>query len=386
MTDTGDVLDLAPWVGQRAHSFLFELLDGNTGRVIREVTPSRDSAPTLSHDVSRAIKRELSPVVFDEQDSAVVDPVSQRLRVTMLLETGERYPLGVFVFTDATASLASRGTRDDTSLMDSGFILDQPVQQTVSFPRAANITDALTAVVEELSQTARAQLSTSSGGTTWYPAGPLDMVVEVEGSTALAGSALSWGAGTNGMTVIEDLAMFGGWFSPWVDASNRFRAVLAFDPADRVPTFDYDTYPQMVRDQIALSDDLLSAPNRFIVIDNSNTAFPVVGVYDVPPSAPHSIQRRGFVVATVTDVQGIGAGVQTGVSAAEAARAVGLQRTLYQRLAFSTPVDPRHDAYDVIRFQGANWLETAWTISLAPGGMMTHVIQRAYQAETVGTA
>ena len=69
MTATDDILDLAPWVGQRSHSFLFELLDGSSGRVIQEVTPSRGSAPTLTHDVSRTIKRELSPVVFDEAEN-----------------------------------------------------------------------------------------------------------------------------------------------------------------------------------------------------------------------------------------------------------------------------------------------------------------------------
>ena len=46
----------------------------------------------------------------------------------------------------------------------------------------------------------------------------------------------------------------------------------------------------------------------------------------------------------------------------------------------STAPDPRHDGYDVIRWDGANWMELAWSMEMVDGGEMTHLLRKSYAA------
>ena len=51
---------------------------------------------------------------------------------------------------------------------------------------------------------------------------------------------------------------------------------------------------------------------------------------------------------------------------------------MFETVSVTTALDPRHDSYDVIRWQGENWLETAWSMDLAEGGNMTHQLRKSY--------
>jgi hypothetical protein len=51
---------------------------------------------------------------------------------------------------------------------------------------------------------------------------------------------------------------------------------------------------------------------------------------------------------------------------------------VFERVELSTPPDPRHDSHNVIRWQGENWLELAWSMPLVEGGEMRHVLRKAY--------
>jgi hypothetical protein len=127
-----------------------------------------------------------------------------------------------------------------------------------------------------------------------------------------------------------------------------------------------------------LTNDLLDAPNRFIVISNgavsaSAAAIPIVGRYDIPSSAPHSIANRGFVIPSVEERQ-----LDTQAQADAAARNLGQRQTIFERTTLSTAPDPRHDGYDVIRWQGENWLELGWSLPMAEGAAMTHTMRKSY--------
>ena len=128
---------------------------------------------------------------------------------------------------------------------------------------------------------------------------------------------------------------------------------------------------------------MLFRSNRFVVVSNDpgSDAEPVVGVYDVPASAPHSIAQRGFVLPKTVDVQ-----VRSQAQATVYARTLGLQQTVYEVVELSTPVDPRHDAYEVVRWDGVRWLEVSWTMPLVPGGEMRHTLRRAYPETEGGEA
>ena len=114
-----------------------------------------------------------------------------------------------------------------------------------------------------------------------------------------------------------------------------------------------------------------SLPSATVSSTNQNGV--ISGSYDVPSSAPHSIQNRGFAVPLVAQMQ-----VETVQQATAVATSIGLQSTLYQRTTLQTFPDPRHDSYDVIRWQGSLWLELAWSMDLIAGGNMTHTLRKVY--------
>jgi hypothetical protein len=187
----------------------------------------------------------------------------------------------------------------------------------------------------------------------------------------------AWQAGTNGTTVLDDLSVTGDYFTPWMGNDRHFHMVRTFDPADVVPTFDLDEQQTVTRDSITRTNDLLNAPNRVIVVSNAgdadNRTAPIVGTYDVPSTAPHSIANRGFVIADVIDMQ-----ISTRPQAESIARNIAIHQRAVERVELTTPPDPRHDGYDVVRFDGVLWLETGWSMTLVEGGQMRHTMQRIY--------
>jgi hypothetical protein len=355
------LLDLAPWMGQRQASFKFLLFDAVTKEIIRELHPYRDSVPTLTHDTSRVIVRQVSNLFFDKVDTAALSTVSNRVKIQMIFPGREPYDLGVYMFLSQLRTKSTAGVESTGTLVDSMFIVDQQLQQTysagvfapdgslVSFRQVdAAINDVLTDL-------------------------PVTYTVEPTPFYTIG----VWTAGANRGSTINDLSIDGDYFAPWFDNTDTMRFIRAFDPSTRVPQFDYDTNHVIDRNSLVFADDLLNAPNRFIVISNGNVSgsmtVPIVGSYDIPASAPHSIQNRGFVIPEVVDWQ-----VDTVEQANAIAFNLGQRQTVFERVQFDTIPDPRHDSYDVFRLDGSNWLEIAWSLPLLEGSSMSHVGRKVY--------
>ncbi len=186
----------------------------------------------------------------------------------------------------------------------------------------------------------------------------------------------SWSVGTGRGAILEALAVSGDYFSPWFGNDSQLHFIRSFDPATKIPQFDYDSGNQVLRAGIVESDNLLTAPNRFIVISNlaGNSSVPVFGDASVPQSAPHSVKNRGFEVASVQDLQ-----IQDSGQAQAAAQNLANRQTIFETVVLATPPDPRHDSYDVIRWQGELWLELSWSMALTEGGQMNHLLRKAYR-------
>jgi len=345
-------LDLDAYVGQRSATFEFVLVDSKTG-YSRQVYPviRGDIAPMITHNVSRTIKRDVSNLFLDVADTAEFNSITSRLHISMLIG-GVSYPLGVYIPNNWPRFVSTAGTRSAPSFYDEGFIVDQPITRGLN-ASDVSIFDALAGFLNR------------------YP-------IEYSIEPSPYGSSSGWAIGTPGGYVVEQLALDGGWFSPWFDNNNVMQFIQAFDPATAVPDFDLDSGNRVLRDTIVENDDLIYAPNRFIIISNglSNTGEDggeTVGVYDVPSSAPHSLLNRGFEVPQVEMRQ-----LLNGTQAAAVARNYGLRYTIFETTELTTPPDPRHDGYNVIRWRGENWLEIAWTMQLIEGGSMSHTLKKAY--------
>lgn len=370
--------DLLAGQGQLNYSFVFKLVNASSGQFIRYLTPLMDQTPQLTHDTSQTIKRSVS-LALGVSDTAVIDTIHHRVLIFLQLADGTLYPLGRFMFTDSTRIKSTGGDQCSVAMMDEGFIIDQPSE--TSFPSGT-----IAAQVPQVSASGAKPINVTDLIRTILESRP-NVIAQIEDSDFL--TTASWSIGTSVLQTLTDLSVYGDFFPPWINASNIFRMIRTFDPATRAPNFDWDLYPHVYADSVTESDDLLSAPNRFIVIgnaaNNANTSLTtgtgaannlngaISGSYDVPASAPHSIQNRGFAVPLVAQMQ-----VETVQQAIAVATSIGLQSTLYQRTTLQTFPDPRHDSYDVIRWQGDLWLELAWSMDLIAGGNMTHTLRKVY--------
>jgi len=342
------ILDLDRSLGQRQATWRFDVVDGVTGIHMGQITPVRQ-AGQIGHDATRTTKRQLG-LSLGVADAAAINAITDRISVSMLVGGGV-YPQGRFMFTADARTVSTGGTRSTDTLVDEMFLVDQQISEGFPSVSALSVQEAVYALIAGL---------------------PL-LGASVEPSPyALVGS---WAPGTTRGQILAALATQGDYQTPWFDNNGIFRMIRTVDPGAAEPTLDFDRGNRVIRDSPTITSDLLSAPNRFIVSSNAGAAqgVPIVGQYDVPPSAPHSIQNRGFVVPSVTTLQ-----VGTPDQAAAAARQLGLTQTIAVTAQLTTAPDPRHNSYDVVRWQGANWLESGWSMTLAEGAPMSHTLRRGF--------
>lgn len=340
---------------QRSETWRFELLDRDLVP-IGELGVSSDRPPTIENNMNRTIKRQMNGAFLAPGEADEVDPLQHRVRATMILGGEYEFPLGVFLFSGWDRSVTSAGTVPAPTLHDQNVILDQPVPATWTNRPGTTVTSNLERMLRSL---------------------PLPYGWEIESNTARISSAgQSWPAGTSRSTILTETAALASFSSGYFDNNG----VLRFEEPSRLtvntePDFDYDEEPsRVVADSIVLSDDLLDAPNRYIVIDTSSPETPRVGVYNVPDSAPQSAANRGFVIARTYEVQGVSSVAQARRMAESKYRA----ERGYEWVSFEAGIDPRHDTFDSVRILGQVYRSQSWTMRCSPGAPMRHQLRRTY--------
>jgi len=347
-----DFLDLPAYRGQRSELFTFGWVNGVTGEVLGELHPERGSPPQLSHDSTGTTKRRLT-FQLGADETAAIDPITDRVLPAMTVG-GVTWPLGRYMFTDQDLAADTGGERGAYTLLDEMFAVDQQLE--TSFTSTDNVRLAILAL-----------LAGARGAVNLPP------VIEATSFSASGSVTVGQSRGQG----LDSYATQGDYFSPWFAHDQALHMIRTFDPADEVPDLDFDAGGKVVRDTIHKRSDVLTAPNRFVVTSTAADAASsgaLVGVYDVPSSAPFSEQQRGFRIVDVSQAQ-----LVTPAQVTAAARNRGLRATVYNRVTVTTALDPRHDSYNVIRFLGDNWLELGWTMELRPGGAMQHTMRKAYR-------
>lgn len=360
------LLDLPAYKGQRQASFRFYVTDIQSNAVLGEVTPIRDTC-TLTHDTSRTIKRQLQ-ISLGVHDTANIDPVSNRVSPYMVFPNGAEYPLGSYLYTVADQQQYTSGNLGTETLNDEMFAVDQQLRYGVNgFGKTPS-----QVIIDVLSG--------------------LGISTSIEASETVLTEG--WGPGTTRGSIFDAITRSCDYFSPWFDNNNVLRFIRTFDPHDRLPDIDFDYGFKVDRNNIVKTGDLLTAPNTFIVVSNSgpqdtttstNDNFrvsstqsqsptPIVGTAFVPDSAPNSVARRGFEIVQSNTLQ-----VNTLQQAQEAAVGIMRKASPAQRVTLTTPPDPRHDSYNVIKWEEDLWLELSWSMELREGGTMSHVLQKSYR-------
>src|SRR5262245_17524225 len=340
------LLDLQPWVGQRSATFRFQRINGVTGEQLGDIHPIRNAS--LSHDTSRVITRQLN-LSLGAEDTAAINPLTDRILVSMQLGDGSVWPLGRYMFTDETQVVVTSGNLANCTLSDEMFLVDQEL--IVGYDgfkkNAAQIyEEVLTGL-------------------------PVTFTIE----QGIATMSQAWTIGSNRGSLLDAVAVTGDYFSPWFGNDGDMHLIRTFNPADEVPQFDWDAGNQVYRDGISQTSNILTAPNRFVVVSNTNAGNgALVGVANVPNTAPNSFLNRGFYITDTKTLQLTDQG-----QAQEVANGLANRRTLFETVTVNTAPDPRHDSYDVIFWRSSLWLELSWTMSLLEGGRMSHTLRKGYK-------
>jgi hypothetical protein len=345
-------------VGQSSVTYEFRAVDV-TGIYRMTLHPVSGSAPTLSHNATASISRKVTGLTLPPSQADLFDPISDRVQINMVLG-GESYPLGQYMPVDDTVSVGTDGVSGS---------------QVASY-RPVSLYDEMYAVAVPMSATfagngENAEVVARRLVDPYVTNGPV-----IERSPYSIEDV--WSVGDDRGKALSDIATSGAYFSPWMDNANTLRMVQAFDPAERMPDFDYDAQPIVIRDSITITDGSVSAPNRYIAVNSDGaTEQAYVGIYDVPLTAPYSATRRGYILPEI-----VKATLTSREQANAYARTYGIQADVAVSLTCSTLPTPGHDGYDVVRLLGELWLETSWSLQLTPDGPMQHTMTRAYESES----
>ena len=316
---------------------------------------SSSRPPTIENNSNRTIKRQMNGLFLHPDEASEVNPTADRVRVTMLIG-GDEYPQGVFLFSGWDRNVTSGGTIPAPTLHDQNVILDQGVPAVWTNRPGTTVVSCIERLLDGL---------------------PLPYGWEIEDTdTRIAGAGQSWPAGTARSTILTETAALAGFYSGYFDNEGvlQYRTPSPTDEASE-PDFDFDVNPEgIVADSILISDDLLDAPNRYIVIDTSSPETPRVGVYDVPDEAPQSAQNRGYVIARNYEVQGVTSTAQARAMAEARYRA----DRGYEWATVDSVIDPTFDTFQTVRLLGGIYRSQSWSMRCQPGGAMRHQLRRTY--------
>ena len=357
VTDTREqaVLDFPAGLGQFQYTFRFALTDGVTGENLGDIHPVRDAS--LRHDTTMTTKRELR-FPLTAADTAAINTLTERISVFMVIPsvpcpdtTHGDWPLGRYMWVDESRRRTTNGSLGSETLTDEMFLVDQQILSGIS-GYGRNIPLVILETIEGLPVTAKIE-------------------------PCAFNSAEAWAVGTGRGQILESLAQTGDYWSPWFDNSGDLRFRRTFDPAATAADINLDAGYRVIRDSIVETDDILTSPNTIVVISNSanDPSVPCVGVATVPPQAPNSVANRGFAVVRTYGLQLFDAG-----QAAAVAQGLAQRQAIFEQVSLSTAADPRYDSYNVIRWDGANWLNLNWSMTLRAGAPMTQTMRRSYAA------
>lgn len=314
----------------------------------------RSSGGKVRWDGRATIQRTATGVKFDRNEWQDVNPFRDRLRLLWVDRSGDTTPLGVFSvaqvpqwYTDPTVA-----SDPEPYLVDGGFFLDQPAVEGFSGRLGERLSDVMARIADQ--------------------AGITDRVIapcgEFCGEPIMAAPGARY---SDSLTGITELANF---LPPHFDRNGTLQLIPPA-PLTAPPTVRYHTSDVVRRSRVE-DDNLLDAPNVFLVIGTGASRTPIVGEAEVPTSAPHSVMNRGRRrVVSVSRQQGIDSQAQ----ADRMARQLAIrQATDYESVTFETLPSPVHDCYDIVEFDGVRYRQRSWTLPLTPDFFqMKHQLDRA---------
>lgn len=303
-------------------------------------------AGSYTFDLTRDIPKTISGIVVPPDQMSVVDVRVDQLRCVLAID-GTDHAMGVFAFSELVrqknVAVNSAGDPDDLynlALSDRCMLL---VRNT---GRAETINPGF-----DLGNEMQRILSNTG------------LPYSIAASPNLSINAVTWDGNTTDLAKVRELGTLAGHRPLWMDNNGVIRSVTSqVIDTEIIPLADL--HP--TANSVAITEKFLTAPNRVVVSDNGSAAYAVRGQWDAPASAPHSEANRGYVLARLEELQGLG-------SATHAENVAATLGEAYTARSLSVRVVPTPvlDGPQVISYDGANWLLTSWEVALTPGAEMS---------------
>lgn len=347
-TTRNRLLDMEdPSIGGWQSTFRFDLLDADINWIGTLETLTAD---TVTNRTGAAVNRTLTGVKLEEGEYRSINPFTDRVRPTMVLEDGTEWPLGAFMFVDAPVERSSFHNTIPVTLEDQGAVLQYPTTDSFSVGVYGSIMEGIDQLLDAVHIQARSFLPPTTEKV-WDP--------------------VSWPFNTTRRQILDELAALAGLLPLWFDNHGFAQLTTPPDVVQRTPDHVYELGPlsRVLSHSIVTNDRLLTAPNVYIVSAAGVTKGEVYGKAYVDPWLPWSVENRGYEVPDIYQAQGIGSSEQAQMMAETRA---ALDTVAFKQATFEAVADPRHDTYDVVQFDGFVYREVGWSLKLRPGGTMRH--------------
>jgi hypothetical protein len=322
---------------------------------IGEITPDQgENVPVITNNINRTIKRSLEGLVILPSDVANIHTLTDRLKIYGTFDGVER-PLGVFMWIDQSGSRATYGIKMGESMVDLNGVLDQPL----GTPKGYRAGSSIDTIIHDLA----AEVGIVSFNLTT--------------TGLLLTSAMNFGATISRAEAMSQVAHVGGLYSPFFNNDGAL-TTIAPPSIDNRAVMRYSEGDNIIAGTIEETDDLLTAPNRWVVeVSGSEGTAAIWAAYDIPAEAPHSYYNRGFyIVSVVNESQGI----STYEEAYRVVRAAALSDdSTYSWAEFDAIPDHRHDTFNLVEYLGVNFREQEWRLPLYAGAVMHHSLRRHYE-------
>lgn len=339
--------------GSFASTFEFRAED-ETGPFL-ELHPLR--VPQLRADTRASIQRTVVGFELPAHERALIDPLNVRVRVTMRLADGTRWPCGLFLFASGAGELATTNAVFSGTLYDLGLVLDQPLPYTYGVAPGQLLTDAISWLLVDAGLDA----------------------VDVDPSDQRAGQPLNWPAGTTRRQVLAALCELAGYLPPYFTNDGVARARKPY-PLELGAGHRYERSSagsRVIGGDI--EEALITAPGAHLVIGSGVSAGAVTGYAEVPFTNPLNPTRRRHTRVEVHRPQGV---TDSRHAAAIADGYASRQPTDYRTVSITTVLDPRHDLYEIVDFALPGnplepWREAGFAFSCGSPWTMTHTLERS---------
>lgn len=349
-----DILDGR--VRQRAETVRWDLLDVNLQK-IGELHPVKTPA-SIDANTESTYARALRNLALIPSEAAEIDTFASRIKPWWVLETGDEYPMGVFMFQGRDRQLRTwGGLTVFQQLMDQTFILAQGRRSTYGVTAGTLASDHLRTLAAE--------------------AGITDLT-GIENSSITVAAPRAWPTGTTRYEMMRQLCELLAFYPPYFDNDGKLicRSVPNLDLATPDHVYRLGDESRIVADSGTESDDAWTSYNVFPVVDTAAGATPIEATYEIPSDAPNSVLHRGFEVVAPPIAA-------PGVASVEQAEAIGKAAYAqspgaYRWVEFDATPDPRHDLFAIVEFDGVNYREPAWNLTCAPGGPHHHSLRRVW--------